>query len=102
MIFKLALCQMKGHMEKESNLASAEAMLREAGQNGADVVALPEMFNCPYSNKFFREYAEEEGGLTFRFLSNIAKELGIYLVGGSIPELYQDQVYNTCYSFDKM
>lgn len=101
MTFQLALCQMKVTMDKKQNLAAAESMIREAAAKGARVVALPEMFNCPYSNKFFREYAEEESGETTQFLSSLAKELEIYLVGGSVPELENGLVYNTSYSFDK-
>jgi len=75
-------------------------MIRKAAGNGARVIALPEMFNCPYSNKYFREYAEDDKGETVQFLSSLAKDLNIYLIGGSIPELDQDAVYNTSFSFD--
>jgi len=101
MAFQLALCQMKVTMDKKQNLAAAESMIREAAEKGAQMVALPEMFNCPYSNKYFREYAEEAEGETVRFLSSLAKELKIYLVGGSIPELENDHVYNTSFSFNR-
>lgn len=101
MNFRLALCQMKIVLEKAQNLSAAEAMIREAAGNGADMIALPEMFNCPYSNKYFRAYAEEESGETVRFLSSLAKELGIYLIGGSIPELDNGNVYNTSFCFNK-
>jgi predicted amidohydrolase len=59
------------------------------------------MFNCPYSNKYFREYAETAEGNTVRFLADLAAELGIYLIGGSIPELDRDRVYNTSFSFNR-
>ncbi|HWQ80576.1 MAG TPA: carbon-nitrogen hydrolase family protein [Anaerovoracaceae bacterium] len=100
MTFPIALCQMKISMDKEQNLAKAESMIREAAEKGARVVALPEMFNCPYSNKYFREYAEEAGGKTARLLSSLAGELKVYLVGGSIPELDQGNIYNTSFSFN--
>ncbi len=101
MTFQLALCQMKVAMDKARNLATAGSMIREAAEKGARAVALPEMFNCPYSNKYFREYAEGDNGETVNFLSSLAKELKIYLIGGSIPELSNDCVYNTSYSFDR-
>nr|MBP6492579.1 carbon-nitrogen hydrolase family protein [Clostridia bacterium] len=101
MKFQLALCQMKVGMDKKQNLAAAETMVREAVKNGAEMAALPEMFNCPYSNKYFREYAESENGETVAFLSALAKELNIYLVGGSIPELDDGKVYNTSLYFDR-
>jgi len=92
---------MKVSMDKKQNLSAAEAMIREAAEKGSQVIALPEMFNCPYSNKYFREYAETKEGETVRFLSSLARELKIYLVGGSIPELENDKVYNTSFSFNK-
>ena len=65
------------------------------------MISLPEMWNCPYSNDYFREYAEPEDGETVRFLSELASETGVYLIGGSIPELDGDRVYNTSFSFDR-
>ena len=76
-------------------------MVSEAAKNGAQVVALPEMWNCPYANEYFRPYAEPEDGPSVEFLSNLARELDIYLIGGSISELSDNKVYNTSYSFDR-
>ncbi len=101
MVFQLALCQMKISKGKNQNIAAAELMIRKAAGNGAQVIALPEMFNCPYSNKYFREYAEPEDGETVQFLSALSKELNIFIIGGSIPELSENNVYNTSYSFNK-
>lgn len=86
MKFLLGLCQMQVGLDKAANVDKAEAMIREAVRRGAQVVSLPEIFNCPYSNKYFRDYAEEAGGPTYRRLQALAKELSIVLVGGSIPE----------------
>ena len=52
MNFMVALCQMKVSVDKKTNLTKAENMIREAVSNGAQVIALPEMFNCPYSISF--------------------------------------------------
>lgn len=119
MKFVMGLCQMKVGIDKKSNLAKAEAMVREAAARGANVVSLPEIFNCPYANKYFREYAEDRNGETTSMLSALAKELGIYLIGGSIPEIEEGgaskegeagevggagkegKVYNTCFVFDR-
>lgn len=100
-MFKLALCQMKGSFDKNESRKNAEKFIREAAANGAQVISLPEMWNCPYSNDYFREYAETADGPTVKFMSGLAKELGVYLIGGSIPELDDDNVYNTSFSFDK-
>lgn len=98
---RVALVQMLVEEQKERNLRRAEEMVREAASGGAELVVLPEMFNCPYGNEFFPEYAEEEGGCTWRRLSRMAEENRVYLVGGSVPERGEDgRVYNTSYIFD--
>ncbi|MCQ4637087.1 carbon-nitrogen hydrolase family protein [Anaerovorax odorimutans] len=100
-MFKIALCQMMGSMDKEKSKEKAGAMVREAAENGAQVVALPEMWNCPYSNDYFRDYAEPEDGPSVKFLSDLARGNDIYLIGGSISELDDNKVYNTSFSFDR-
>lgn len=100
-MFKIGLCQMMGSKDKRVCMEQAGSMIREAVSNGAQVVALPEMWNCPYSNDYFRDYAEPEDGPSVQFLSDLAKEQDIYLIGGSVSELDGDKVYNTCYSFDR-
>ena len=101
MNFKLGLCQMAGTLDKEETRAIAEKFVREAAENGAQVVALPEMWDCPYSNDYFRDYAEPADGPTVEFMSKLAADLGVYLIGGSISELDGDKVYNTSFSFNR-
>lgn len=100
-MFKIALCQMTGSMDKAESKEKAERMVTEAAENGAKVVVLPEMWNTPYSNDYFREYAEPEGGQTVRFMSKLAEDNDIYLIGGSISELEDDKVYNTSFCFNR-
>lgn len=100
-MFKIALCQMLGSMDKSESNEKARKLVEEAATNGANVIVLPEMWNTPYSNDYFREYAEPEDGPTVKFLLDLAKENDIYLIGGSISELDEDKVYNTSYSFDR-
>lgn len=96
---KIALCQMPVVIEKSKNLIKAEKMIEMAAKAGADLIVLPEMFNCPYSNVYFRSYAEEGEGKTYTLLSRLAKKHEVIIVGGSIPELSGDAVYNTSYVF---
>lgn len=96
---KLGLCQMKVCRDKEENLHQAEKALRQAAAQGAQLALLPEMFNCPYENACFPVYGEPAGGQTWQFLSRMAQELGLYLAGGSVPEIEGEKVYNTCYLF---
>ena len=102
MTFKIALCQLQVQSDKQANLRKAEHMIRAAHQGGAQIVALPEMFNCPYTSTLFSAYAEEETGETVRRMSDLAGQLGIYLIAGTIPERDGSKLYNTCFAFDPM
>ncbi len=95
---KIAQIQMKVTADKAENIRHACEMIRAAGQ--IDLAILPEMFCCPYVGKLFAQYSETEGGAAYQALSTLAKERGIYIVGGTIPEQYGERVYNTCYVFD--
>lgn len=100
--FKLALCQMKVIDHKGANLARALNMIERAAGENADLVVLPEMFNCPYDTQKFREYAEErDDSKTLRAVSGAARECGVYVVAGSIPESDGDKIYNTSFIFNR-
>ncbi len=92
---RAALIQMLVTADKRANIETACRRLRQAKTHGADVAVLPEMFCCPYDNACFRSYGEEAGGEAQTALSALAAELGLYVVGGSLPELEEEKVYNT-------
>ncbi len=100
-VVRIGLCQMPVSEDKGENLAAAESMIARAAEQGADFAVLPEMFVCPFQNHLFRPAAEEPEGPTVRFLSGLARKHGIYLVGGSLPELEGGEVYNTGYLFGR-
>lgn len=95
---RLAQVQMHVTADKTANLRHAEELLRSV--RGADMAILPEMFCCPYDNRCFRAYGEPAGGAAYQMLSRTARELGLWLVGGSLPELDDGRVYNTSFVFD--
>ena len=99
---KIALCQMNVIDNKQENISKAVSMINEAVSYNSDFVVLPEMFNCPYSNDKFIEYAEEEKeSTTLNSISKLARENEIYILAGSIPEKEDSKIYNTSYLFDK-
>ncbi len=98
---KVGICQLSVKPTKEENLSKAEDMIREAANNNCNLVVLPEMFTCPYSNDNFPKFAEDQYGPSVSLLSELAKELSIYIIGGSIPESVEDKLYNTCFIFNK-
>lgn len=100
-MIKLALCQIRTELDWEETMNKAERMIRKAAANGADFAVLPEMFSCPYSKKYFRSFAAAGHESTVAILSALAKELGIYIVGGTVPETDGGKLYNTCFIFDR-
>jgi len=101
--FKLALIQLAVSTSKADNLFRAGKLIKEASEKGAKVIALPECFNSPYGLKYFPEYAEHiPDGPSSEILSKCAKENKVYLIGGSIPELGDEEqseknkLFNTC------
>lgn len=91
---------MKVGSNKLDNVQNAANFIRRTVTNDKPhIVALPECFNSPYGTKYFNEYAETiPNGYTCQKLSELAKELNIYLVGGTIPERdnSDNRLYNTC------
>ena len=95
-MINLALCQFQTSGDKQLNLQKAKAFIQIAKDKNANIIALPEMFNCPYEGVSFRKFAELEGEETFKLLEDMSKD--IVLIGGSIPEKDRDgYCYNTSY-----
>ena len=99
-IIRIASLQTQVHAEKQKNLDQAAQLLADLQKEQVDVVALPEMFNCPYLPSNFPLYAESEGGPSYQFCADLAKEFHVYLSAGSMPEVdTQGRIYNTAYVF---
>ena len=126
---KMALCQIKVTSDKMQNIDTARAAIQawapfivrervrrrvqSAAANEADLVMLPEIWNCPYSNDSFPVYCESipEAGEksasspkdspSFQMMQETAGKHGVYLVGGSLPETKDGKLYNTCCVFDR-
>lgn len=94
----IALCQMKVIPSKEENLEKARLFIERSKLSGADIVVLPEMFNCPYAKDDVNINAEEGHGTSYEFLKEASK--GIILIGGSIPEKSGAHIYNTTFAFE--
>lgn len=83
---KVAAIQMSSTPDKEENKATAAALIRAAVSDGAELVALPELWSCHGLEKVYRENAEPVPGPTTEALAGLARELGVYVLGGSILE----------------
>ena len=92
---------MKVGISKSANLSKAKVLISKAKGNNAQIIVLPECFNCPYGIEYFKEYSEPEQGETWSFLKQQSEEHQVLLIGGSIPEVDDDKIFNTCYVFER-
>ncbi|TFK42858.1 carbon-nitrogen hydrolase [Crucibulum laeve] len=115
--FTLALIQL-GNIgtNKSDNLKHAREMILKAAEHQShgkkpSLIVLPECFNSPYGHTHFPVYAEKIGftpeqpydiasseSESVKMLSSAAKDVGSWLIGGSIPEKGEagGNIYNTC------
>jgi omega-amidase len=68
---------------KEANYAHARRLLKKAGPERDSLVVLPEMFATGFSMNV-AGIAEEEGGPTPVFLSEMAREFRVFVIGGVV------------------
>lgn len=102
-MIRVAIVQMDSQNNKRENLQKAEQFIREAANNRAEYVCLPEYFNFIGSEEEEAENAELiPSGETTKLLSQLASELNIWLHGGSMLEkvVGEDKYYNTSLLFN--
>ena len=97
---KVAGIQMASSPQVASNITEAERLIAIAVEQGAKIVVLPEYF-CIMGVKDIDKVAVREkagDGPIQRFLSKMAREYEIWLIGGTIPiaSNYPNKVRNSC------
>ena len=94
--------QLCSNANKQENLDEAERLIRKAAGAGAELVVLPELFNCLADFPTILANAESIPGTTSDRMSRLADELGIHLCAGSICEASDvpGRGYNTALLFD--
>jgi len=101
---KIAALQMVSTPDLDRNLETAGRLVARAAADGAALVALPEYF-CLLGRRDTDKLALAETpgqGPIQRFLSDAARQHGVWIVGGTLPMAVpgrSDQVRNTCLVF---
>ena len=101
-MFLAAAVQMSSGPDKAANLEKAGRLVREAAARGARLVVLPEVFLWRGPRKAEGAAGEDVPGPVTNQLGGIARELGIFLQAGSLPERIErdSRCYNTALLFD--
>src|SRR5919198_4243899 len=94
---RVAAIQFNSTGEVARNIETAERLVRAAAADGAELAALPEKWNLLGDSAALLQGAEPLDGPTILAARSWARELGIYLVAGSIVERSDDpdKVFNT-------
>ena len=99
---KVAAIQMDVMLgQPEENLKKAEELVRKVARENPDVILLPEMWNTSYDLKRVDAIADSEGVPSALRIGELAKELGINIIAGSVADKKGGKVYNTAYVFDR-
>jgi predicted amidohydrolase len=83
---RVAAVQLNSNADKARNLATAEALVRAAAADGAELVGLPEKWNFLAAGEELAAGAEPLDGPSLTVARSWARALGIHLLAGSISE----------------
>jgi predicted amidohydrolase len=87
---RAAAVQLNSTDEYDRNLEVAGRLVRAAAADGAELVVLPEKWSILGSPEAIRSAAQPLDGPALTAASGWARELGIHLVAGSVPEVVPD------------
>ena len=97
----VAAIQVTAGPDKARNLDTATRLVEQAARQGAEFIALPELFNCLAEPETIVAQAETVPGPTSRAMSDLAARLQVTLLAGSIAERVSesDKACNTSLLF---
>jgi deaminated glutathione amidase len=90
-VVRVAAVQLTSTVDRERNLAAADRLTRASAAAGAELVVLPEKWAVLGTPEETAAGAEPLDGPTITWACDIARELGIELVAGSIAESVPDR-----------
>lgn len=97
---KIGLAQMNSRDNKEDNLKSAEALIDEMAEEGAELIVLPEYFLYLGPDDGVRRNAEPVTGTSVNRIRQKAIDHKVYIHAGSFPEQDGKAIYNTSVVFN--
>lgn len=87
--------------EPKENFKRTKEEFANAVKTGADIILLPELWTTGYDLTRLDEIADKHAIESIAFLSELAKEFNVILIGGSVAEQCDDGVRNTLLVIDQ-
>lgn len=86
----------------DANCKKIEELVGNELPKGSDVLVLPEVWTVGWACSYFRKSAQVlENSSVIAFLSSLAKQYNINIIGGSFITRDSDKYYNTCPVIDR-
>ncbi len=84
--FKVALVQNRAGADMDANIAECSDLVRQAHDQGADLICLPEMFSCLYFGDGAVDVGPhpEDRHPALQYFSKLARDLGTWIQPGSV------------------
>lgn len=96
----LIQCELKmGDVKK--NFEIIEEKIRNAMLDNPDVIVLPEMWNTSFFPSNVIDICDRDGEKSRKLLSKLAEELNVNIIGGSVCNLLNGELYNTAYVYNR-
>src|SRR4051812_26085561 len=93
---RVAAIQLNSTPDRGRTLETADRLVREAAGRGAGLVLLPEKWPALGTPEETAAAAEPLDGPSLTWAREVARELGIALVAGSVVEHGDERHHNTC------
>ena len=96
---KIGVVQLQSVLDPEKNLSTIRKFLKEARAEGAEAVFLPEVFYSMSDGTKPTPYLVEGKNEHYEAIRSLARDSGLYILGGSAATLVDGKVMNRSYNF---
>lgn len=96
---KIAAIQMRSVLDFEENLEKIRRFLKEAKENGATAAFLPEVFYSLGDGTKASPHLVDGNDDHYENIKNLARNAGLYILGGSAASLKNGKVVNRSFNF---
>lgn len=87
--------------QPEENIIRLKKLAAQAMEQRPDVLLLPELWLTGFYPRPIHSYADINGQKTCAILSALAQKYQVNVIGGTVPIILGDKVFNTSYIFDR-
>ena len=88
--------------DPEANMKAIKKKVQQIhNESSIDILVLPELWNTGYDLSRLTDIGDWQGEKTQAFLSDLATQYNISVVGGSISKTTEDGATNTLYAYDR-